>query len=101
MLLLPHPPQNVSSQLDLASARPATVHRILWVAIREWSAFGGTVLHAGHYHRRGHRETDAGYYQKVGTYWRQGTGQHLDGRDTGTPWSATFISYVMRTAGVA
>jgi hypothetical protein len=99
-MVLPHPPQSVRSQVDLAFARPGTIHRILWVALQEWSYFGGEVQSHGHTLRGGKHEADAGFYQRVGEYWRYGTGQNLDGRDTDVPWSATFISYVMRKAGV-
>jgi hypothetical protein len=84
----------------LAGARPGTIHSILWTALEEWSFFGGQIQYRG-YQRRGHREAEAGYYQQVGTYWRFGTNQALDGRNTDVPWSATFISYVMRKAGVS
>jgi hypothetical protein len=84
------------------SARPGTIHRILWVAIQEWGFFGGyREDFKDRAIRRGHRETEAGYDKKVGEYWRYGTGKNLDGDDTGWAWSATFISYVMRKAGVS
>jgi hypothetical protein len=100
MNVLPHLPRSVASQFELAGARPGTVHCILWTALEEWSFFGGQTQYQGYQHR-GHREADPGYYQRVGTYWRYGTNQALDGRNTDVPWSATFISYVMRTAGVS
>ena len=100
MHVLPHPPRSVGSQFELAGARPGTVHRILWTALEEWSFFGGQTQYQGYQHR-GHREADPGYYQRVGSYWRYGTNQALDGRDRDNAWSATFISYVMRKAGVS
>ncbi len=45
------------------------------------------------------KETDNGYYQRVGEYWQVGTGLNYDGRDTDVPWSAAFTSWVMKTAG--
>jgi hypothetical protein len=68
--------------------------------VQEWSYFGGTTRVRGRSVRRGHQETDKGYYQRVGDYWRFGTGLRRTGLDTDDPWSATFISYVMRKAGV-
>src|SRR5262245_30910775 len=97
MLLLPYLPRTAKTQLDLASAAPGTIHRILWVAVQEWSYFGGNyddteipgIEHAGNV------QTDATHYKKVGEYWSYGSGtKGLDGKDTNF-WSATFISYVM------
>lgn len=70
-------------------------------AEQEWAFFGkqtkdvaGTTLH------RGHQEYDDGWYQRVGEYWRTGTHTHgIDGRDRTYPWSAAFMSWVMRQAG--
>jgi hypothetical protein len=103
MLTLPHLPRTARSELDLANSRPGTVHRILWVAVQEWSYFGGNyddINFAGIEHS-GHVQTDPGYYQRVGEYWKYGSDtQGLDGKDKNY-WSATFISYVMRKAGVS
>lgn len=46
------------------------------------------------------KEYEYGYYQRVGDYWREGVGiGYRDGRDTQHPWSAAFISWVMKKAG--
>lgn len=100
MLLLPHPPSSVQTQDQLFNAAPGTIHRILLVAIQEWSAFGGMTMRGNVKEHVGHTETEGGFWQKVGEYWQKGTGQNLTGKDTGVPWSATFISFVMRQAGV-
>ena len=48
----------------------------------------------------GHKEGDDGWYQRVGTYWLDGTNtRDVDGRNHGMPWSAAFISWVMKTSG--
>jgi hypothetical protein len=48
----------------------------------------------------GHKEGEPGWYQWVGTYWREGVHiNNLDGRNHDVPWSAAFISWIMRTAG--
>jgi len=99
MLPLPHISQEIANLVEIAMSRPGTIQRIMWVALQEWSYFGGTNVTKGHKHG-GHKETDKGYFQRIGTYWKEGTGTHLDGRDTDHPWSAAFISYVMHTAGV-
>ncbi|WP_291285802.1 DUF2272 domain-containing protein [Flavobacterium sp.] len=49
--------------------------------------------------KTGHRETEDNYYQRVGTYWKTGVNTNLDGKDVDQPWSAAFISYIMKTAG--
>ena len=50
--------------------------------------------------QRGGREHRRGYYQRVGDYWRGGTGLRYDGRDREHYWSSAFICWVMRRAGV-
>ncbi|NJM97347.1 MAG: DUF2272 domain-containing protein [Phormidesmis sp. RL_2_1] len=45
------------------------------------------------------KEHQQGAWQRVGQYWKEGVGQNLDGRDRNVPWSAAFISWVMRKAG--
>jgi hypothetical protein len=47
---------------------------------------------------KGHKEFEDPYYKRIGEYW-QGLGMHIDGRNRDMPWSAAFISYVMRSAG--
>src|SRR5215216_2400140 len=100
MLPLPHPPRTADSEFDLLSAEPCTINRIIAICVREWSYFGGMTSHKGHKDKVGHTETQNGYYQKVGEYWKQGTGTNLNGKNTDSAWSATFISYVMKQAGV-
>jgi len=71
------------------------------VAGKEWEFFGNQTFDlVGHTAHTGHKEGDDGYYQRVGTYWIDGTGTHgIDGRNHDVPWSAAFISWVMRTSG--
>jgi hypothetical protein len=71
------------------------------IATGEWNFFGQQTYDlAGTTAHKGHDEGDDGWYQRVGTYWLDGTNTHgLDGRDHDSPWSAAFISWVMRTAG--
>lgn len=69
-------------------------------ATAEWNFFGGQTYDAnGHTTHAGHKEGEDGFYERVGTYWLDGTGTHsVDGR-TDLPWSAAFISWVMKAAG--
>ena len=71
------------------------------VAGGQWRFFGqqtcdlrGVVTHAGH------KEGERGFFERVGIYWSEGTGiPNVDGRNHDQPWSAAFISYVMKQAG--
>lgn len=72
------------------------------VAVQEWERFGrqtidinGKLLH------KGGQEADEAYYQRVGDYWRDGVGLPLTGKDTHEPWSAAFVSWVMKEAGMS
>jgi hypothetical protein len=64
--------------------------RLMHEAAKEWIFF-----------ERGQgKEDEDPFFRRVGDYW-SAIGVDLDGRDTGTPWSAAFISFVMRRAGYA
>jgi hypothetical protein len=71
------------------------------VATDEWHFFGDQTDDVnGHVTLVGHKEGEDGFYQRVGTYWLDGTNTaSVDGRNTGMPWSAAFISWVMKTSG--
>lgn len=69
-------------------------------AIEQWTYFGeqrynrnGSTIHSGH------KEGEDGWWQRVGVYWAHIGRDDLDGRDHEWPWSAAFISWVMRQAG--
>ena len=66
----------------------------------EWVSFGMQQFNlAGHLIRAGHKEGEDPFFRRVATYWSVGVGDNtLNGRDD-VPWSAAFISWVMRTAG--
>lgn len=70
-------------------------------ATDEWDFFGRQTKDlSGATNHRGHQEFEDGWYQRVGDYWETGTHTHgIDGRDRDYPWSAAFISWVMRKAG--
>ena len=70
-------------------------------AIREWEFFGQQTYDInGHGIRVGHKEGEEGWYERVSTYWRDGANINgIDGRDHDSPWSAAFISWVMKTGG--
>jgi hypothetical protein len=78
----------------------AIVAQIIGLARQEWEFFGRQEIDlTGHTIRKGRKETDEGFWQRVGVYWLEGTGKHLTGKNDDFPWSATFVSYVMRKAG--
>ena len=101
MTTLPFMPPCDVPMGELIQARPGTINRILLTCLREWNAFGQQVMVGSRRLKRGKQEHRRGFYQKVGTYWEIGTGRSLDGRDRDSPWSATFISYVMRMSGIS
>lgn len=93
---------------------PGFANRATTLALQEWGFFGKQMYNIngqqptdalGHY-IRGHHETEDGWYQRIGIYWKDGVG--ISGRDGRTvmnakgdrwPWSAAFISWVMKEAG--
>ena len=86
--------------LALGAGAETVTDKAVDIATREWKFFGQqTIGKNGKLSRMGHREADEGYWQRVGTYWKEGVGLDLTGKDTDEPWSAAFISYVMKEAG--
>ncbi|MSO77563.1 MAG: DUF2272 domain-containing protein [Alphaproteobacteria bacterium] len=87
------------------------------IALREWAMFGRqkAAFEPGAVEDSERNEASEGYWQRIGEYWwlglpaherrRRSTGIHdSDGNETVSPeardpWSAAFISYVMRMAG--
>lgn len=83
-----------------ATADPKT-DRMLEIARQEWKFFGQqTIGRDGKVSHPGHTETEEGYWQRVGTYWKNGVFLSWTGKDTDEAWSAAFMSYVMREAGL-
>lgn len=80
----------------------SVIQRIVTIAKEEWEYFGKQEYDlTGKKTKVGRNETDEGYWQRVGMYWRDGTGKNLTGKNDDYPWSAAFISYVVRKAGAA
>ncbi|MBA3594450.1 MAG: DUF2272 domain-containing protein [Pseudomonadota bacterium] len=76
------------------------IQKMVQVATEEWEFFGKQEFGVdGKAIRNGMSETDDGFWQRVALYWREGTGKNLTGKNDDYPWSATFISYVMRKSG--
>ncbi|MBY3181024.1 DUF2272 domain-containing protein [Rhizobium laguerreae] len=89
-----------AEQIGSAGADPAFVDRLIKCANDEWEFFGHQEYDLSNNPVRvGHKEMEEGFYQRIGRYWLEGTDTHgIDGRDTGSYWSATFISWLERTA---
>jgi hypothetical protein len=74
-------------------------------ATREWEFFGRqTVIMKGSEESIPHvgawEDDDSRYSGRVNAYWRAVGKPRLDGRDCRQPWSAAFVSWIMRGAGV-
>lgn len=86
---------------DVTTKPSGSPESVISVAETEWDSFGKQVYDInGHLTHAGHTEGEEGFYERIGTYWLDGTGTHgVDGRNHDMPWSAAFISWVMKTAG--
>ena len=75
-------------------------YRVVSVAKKEWQGWGSpTIQKDGKQTRKGGFEADRGFSERVGEYWKVGTGQNLTGKDTDVAWSSAFISYIMKKGG--
>lgn len=87
-----------------AAASVATRAALLAVAQTEWQFFGSQQIDMRQEPlsapRLGLLEDEGEAVQRIGWYW-QAVGRNFTGADTQQPWSAAFISYLMKTAGVA
>ena len=93
-----------ANELVAALALPpaaSSTATIVQTATAQWDFFGQqTYNQNGHLLHAGHKEGEEGFYQRIGEYWLVGTNTHgIDGRDHDVPWSAAFISWVMKTSG--
>lgn len=74
---------------------------MLRIAREEWETFGKQTYGLdGKLSHKGHIETDEYYWQKVARFWAIGCNLSWSGKDTEEPWSAAFISFVMRQSGL-
>lgn len=98
---------NLSSKIATApSVEPRTIReRVVEKAIAEWNFFGQQTLQNGIVLKAGRQEGDPGYWQRVITYWREGLQNNSLTKRSEVisidhPWSAAFIAFVMKQAGV-
>ena len=90
-------PQELSVMADASQFIPTIVR----TATAQWEFFGEQTYDIdGRSVQNGHKEGEDGFYQRIGQYWLEGTNtRNIDGRDHEFPWSAAFISWVMKTSG--
>ncbi|MGE0489377.1 MAG: DUF2272 domain-containing protein [Vulcanimicrobiota bacterium] len=83
------------------AAAETSLDRAVAIANQEWELFGRqTIGIDGQLTHQGAQENDEGYWQRVGDYWRQGVHLDIDGRNRDEAWSAAFMSWLMRQAGL-
>ena len=84
-----------------AGAQPGFAGKLCEMAASEWDFFGNNTFNiAGATIKAGHREAEPGFFERIGTYWRVVGDLSSDGR-TDKPWSAAFISFLVKGAGAA
>lgn len=75
-------------------------YRAVSIAKKEWEGWGKPLINEkGQVIKKGGFESDKGFSERVGKYWRLGTGQSFTGKDRDVAWSSAFISYIMKKAG--
>ena len=57
-------------------------------ANEEWARFGYQTIKDGKVVKRGAREDEEGFWQRVGDYWRQALGSRYTGKDRDVAWSS-------------
>jgi len=89
-----------STALILILRKLLVKYRAVALAKKEWQGWGEpTIQLDGKQTKKGGFESGRGFSDRVGKYWREGTGQRYDGKDTNVAWSSAFISYLMKNSG--
>ena len=68
-------------------------------AIHEWKLWGEQTRKGTSSIQSGPKECSEVYKERVGEYWKKGTGYDYDGCTIHKPWSAAFISFIMKKSG--
>ncbi len=91
-----------------ASQPPALTplkQRVIGLALSEWHYFGRQTVYLDAHRERidpvGYWEDDEARAGRIRQYWQVVGRPQLSGYDCQEPWSAAFMSWLMRTAGVA
>ena len=89
-----------STALILLLRKILVKYRAVSLAKKEWQGWGEpTIQENGTQSTKGGFEANIGFADRVGKYWREGTGLKYDGSDTDVAWSSAFISYLMKNSG--
>jgi hypothetical protein len=99
------PATTVAGEKPKAAGMSFQKSMILTLARREWEYFGKqTVLFDGEEESIPHvgkwEDDEEAYSVRVNWYWRAVDKPRLNGNDCHQPWSAAFVSWIMREAGV-
>lgn len=88
------------SALIFAIRKLSVKYKAVSLAKREWQGWGKqTIDERGTLIRSGGFEANKGFSERVGEYWKIGTGQNFDGTNRDVAWSSAFISYLFKKAG--
>lgn len=86
--------------VDTRVSHKQALAKIQEVLRAEHHRFGGqTMTESGRIIKRGNREYESGFDKRIGDYWKS-IGLNFDGDDRNVPWSAAFISFAHKMAGV-
>jgi len=89
-------PDQLSGSTIREKSQSAVRDRLVQVALTEWDRWGRQRGYPKF--RRGHREHEAGYSDRVRQYWREGLGRTVN-NVTRVGWSGAFISWAFKQAG--
>jgi hypothetical protein len=107
---LPSTPLPITTAMDQAEAgkkmSDGLRRRAVALALSEWTYFGMPSFRNAIPEREGRLEGDSGQWQRIRTYWHEGVSnprinRREDIMSSANPWSAVFLSYVMKKAGAA
>ncbi len=85
-----------------ALAQTPSIDKAVNLSQQEWQRFGEQTINIDNtVVKKGGQEADEEFYLRVGDYWREGVDRpDLNGKDTQEPWSAAYISWIMKEAGM-
>jgi hypothetical protein len=87
--------------LSVAALAETPIDNALRIAHQEWERFGQqTIDKNNELVKQGAQEWEDPYWERVGDYWKAVGFPNLTGKDTDVPWSAAFMSWVMKEAGM-
>lgn len=72
--------------------------KLINTALYEWQGWGETTLD-GRIVKKGGKEEQKGFTDRVAKYWKEGVGLNYTGQNKDVAWSSAFISFLMKIAG--